>query len=336
MKKILIVPPMPWYMETNAEYLIRYLSDEFFIEVADVPYPPYENFLDRFPDTNPFQRNPDDYDLIWPILPSHWVITEKDKYAHKVATVFYQPNEGRIDGVAIVGATTPLAERSVPGSIPLRFGVDTDLFKPLGFKKDPNVLNVGMIGSLNNPRRLTKDVWLALKDMPGVNFMLFPTHMWNQHDVDVLGGQEILKYVRAGEKSWPGIANIYNRMDVLIRPEIDPGYSFPVIEAASCGVPVIATDSGIDNCITEAHGGILIKPDYYQSNGSPREWLQNNTQEVVRRVVEAVKFMRDYPAERLLMGRDARAEVEKNWTWAKHINSWREFFRKGIDNAKKM
>ena len=113
MNKILIIPPLPWYMSVHAEYLIRHLSDKFFIEVADVPYPPYENFLDRFPETNPYQRNPDDYDLLWPILPSHWVVTEKDKYAHKVATVFYQPNEGRFEDMAVVGAATPMASKSL-------------------------------------------------------------------------------------------------------------------------------------------------------------------------------------------------------------------------------
>ena len=321
-------------METNAEYLVRYLSDEFLIEVADVPYPPYDNFIDRFPETYPFQRNPDDYDLIWPILPTHWVITEKDKYAHKIATVFYQPNEGRMDGVAVTAGATPLSEKGLDFS--LRFGVDTEMFKPLVFNKNSKVLNVGMVGTLNNPRRIAKEIWTALKDIDGVNLMLFPSHRFNEHDIEQLGGKEILNNIVAGEKGWPGIANIYNRLDVLIRSDIDPGYSFPVLEAAACGVPVIATDSGIDHLITEAGGGILIKADELESGGSTRAWYQSHVPEVVERVKDAVIWMRQNPINRILMGRNARKEILKNWTWDKHIGNWRKFFRKGIDNASKI
>lgn len=336
MNKILIVPPLNnWYMEVHAEYLIRYLSNEFFIEVADVPYPPYDNFLDRFPETNPFQRNPDDYDLIWPILPSHWVIMDKDKYAHKVATVFYQPNEGRSD-VAVVGATTPLAEASLKDKPfhKLRFGVDTNLFKPLNFKKGDK-LNVGIVGSLNNPRRITKELWQALKDVEGVNLMLFPSHRLNEHDIDLLGGREILKNIVSGDKSWPGIANVYNRFDVLIRIDLDPGYEFPVIDAASCGVPVISTDGGIASFITNTGGGILIEADKKEDGGSTRAWYQANIDEVAKRTKNAVIYMRDHENERKMMGLKARSEIFKNWTWEKTIPGWREFFREGIRNVKR-
>jgi len=321
---------MPWYMEAQAEYLIRHLSDEFFIEVADVPYPPYENFLDRFPETYPFQRSPDDYDLIVPLLATHWVVTEREKYRHKIGQIWYQPNEGDADNIAVIGATTPMAQESLRGRdfVSLRFGVDINHFRPLNMAKEDELLHVGMVGNLYNPRRMVPEVIKALKDLEGVRLMLFlGKRPLTLHDMDFLGGMEALKYIVAGEKDWAGLPNIYNRLDVLVRCDSDPGYSFPVLEAAACGVPVIATNSGIDHLITQAGGGLLI--------GGDRNYYLNNPTEVGRKVRDAVIFMRDNPRERRKMASDALTEIMYHWKWDNFEENWRKFFRIGIKNARR-
>lgn len=335
MPKILIIPPCPWYMEVHGEYLKRYLSDEFIIDVADVPYPPYKDFLDRFPETNPFQRNPDDYDLLWPILPSHWVVTEKDKYAHKIATVFYQPNEGRYNDVAVCASTTNISHEGF-GDYPhhrLAFGVDTNLFKPLKFKREDSVMRVGMVGTLSNPRRMIKEVIAPLRDIKDIKVCLYTSNMINRHDLDGMGGQDILFNICGGGKSWPGMANIYNELDLLIRCDSDPGYPFPVMEAAACGVPVIATSQGLEHKITDAGGGFLIRADVEDSSGSGRAWYLDHPDEVAQRVREKVIWMRDHPTARKNMGYAARVVIEDQYTWDKHIPAWREFFREGVRRA---
>lgn len=329
MKKILVIPPTrPWYMEAHAEYLIRYLSDEFFIEVADVPYPPYENFLDRFPDTSPFQRSPDDYDLVFPLLATHWGITERDKYAHKTAIVMYEPGEGRHEDVAVVGCATPIVEADC--KVPyhsLRFGIDTDLFKPLDFRRKDDLLHVGMIGTITNPRRQIKEI-ASLFSLPGVKFDFYPSTWVNNGDIDRSGGEKYLKNVVAGDKYWPGLPNVYNRMDVLLRIDNSYGYSFPTLEAAACGVPVITTYQGIDHHVTDAGGGMMLLPD----SGGPR-WPFNHEEELIKKVRNAIEFVRDNPLQKEIMGRKAQLEIERNWTWDKHIPAWRAFFREGVANA---
>lgn len=327
MKRILIIPPTrPWYLEAHYEYLIRYLSDEFFIEIADVPYPPYENFLDRYPETNPFQRNPDDYDLIVPMLATHWGVIDRDKYAHKTGVVLYEPGEGRHTDVKVVGCTTPIVEKEcrVPFHS-LRFGIDAELFRPLNFTKQDNLLHVGMVGTHINPRRQILEIE-SLFDMPGVKFDFYPsTWINNGGDLTKVGGMKFLKNVVTGDKYWPGIPNIYNRMDVLLRIDNSYGYSFPTLEAAACEVPVIATYQGIDHEITEAGGGMLILPD------PPHEtrWPFNEEPQLIRKVKEAIEFMRDNPEIRRQMGKKARRKIMSDFTWGYHIDKWREYFREG-------
>lgn len=325
---ILIIPPHEWYMTNYAEYLIRYLSDEFFIEIGFVPYPPYRNFLDRFPETSPFMRNPDDYDLLYPLLPTHWGVVDKDKYAHKVATVFFQPNEGRYKDVAVVGAFTPLASKSF-GDFPhhnLMFGIDTELLQPYPMKREDDLLHVGMVGTHSNPRRMIKEYVMPLYDLEGVRIMFFP-NSWENDGGHIYewGGKEFVKRVVTGGKHGAGIANIYNRLDVLLRCDCDPAVSFPVLEAAACGVPCVTNDLGIDHLITEAGGGILIPGN--------RDYYINEHKKVAGEIRKAIIWMRDHPEERKEMGWKAREEIVRNWKWADFIDGWRKFFREGIKHA---
>jgi len=315
-KKILLIPERHgWYVEAHMEYLIRHLP-EFFMEIA-------------MPDTdsdNPFNRNVDDYDLLMPLWAQAWHC-DPDKYAHKVATIFYCPMEGRYKGVAAIGATTPLVEQSLRHeSIPfhsLRFGVDTELFKPYPIGREDDLLHVGFIGNHANVRHMVGPVISQLTDIEGVRIMLYP-HSWvndggTPTDWD---GAKMRNYVVTGDKRWTGIPNIYNNMDILLRMDSDPAYSFPTQEAAACGVPVIATDSGIDHLFTEAGAGVLISGD--------RNYYQNNTDDVAKRVREAIIDLRDNPNKRKEMGIKGREEVLKNWTWEKHVPAWREFFKDGL------
>lgn len=323
--KILAIPPHKWYMEAHAEYLTRYLSDEFFMEIGNNPYPPYETYLERFPNESPFHRNPNEYDLIWPIWPGHWGV-DQEEFKHKTALVFYEPGEGRTD-IAVLATTTDKAHESVK-DIPhhrLRFGIDTNLFKPIPMVREDNLLHVGMVGTLYNPRRMVKELVPVLKQIEGVRLMLFLNMApRNEKELDDVGGD--LSVIVSGDKWWPGMPNVYNRLDVLIRCDQDAGYSFPVVEAAACGVPVVATDCGIDHIFTEAGAGILIPGTRADHMGNP-----DNT---VALVVKAVETLRDDPERRKRMGEAGRKEVEENWTWEKNIGSWREFFKEGVSHAR--
>lgn len=311
-----------WYVEAHCEYLIRYLSDEFFFEIAHIDDPV----------NNPFDRNPDDYDLIWCLWPGAWMTLDPEKYAHKSVTVFYCPNEGPYQGLAAVGASTPLVEEAFNAqNFPyhsLRFGVDTNLFAPIKMAREDNLLHVGYIGNHANVRHMVGPVISKLTDIPGVRVMLWP-HSWanNGGTWQDWDGEKMRHFVVGGNKLWTGVPNIYNRMDVLLRLDQDPAYSFPTQEAAACGIPIIATNSGIDHLFKEAGAAILIPGN--------REYYMNDTDDVASQVKEAVIWMRDHPKQRKQMGLKGREEVLKNWTWDKHIDSWRKFFREAVKNASK-
>lgn len=336
LKKILFIPQGiegGWYMEAHYEYLIRYLSDEFFFEMGTLPYPPYKDFIDRWPETSPLMKNPDDFDLLVPLLASHWGVVEREKYAHKMGIVQYEPGEGEWHNVAVVGTTTPVADAALPiNHHKLSFGIDTHLFRPYPMLREDNLLHVGIIGTYINPRRQIHQI-NPIFNIEGVRIMIFPNNWVNNgghaERMEYLGGQEFLKRVVTGDKKWTGIPNLYNRMDVLLRVDDSYGFSFPTLEAAACGVPVIATYQGIDHFITQAGGGILLK-----SKDSDKRWPVGHDDELVEKLTKAIEFMRDNPRQRKIMGAAGRVEIEKHWTWDKDkLDAWRKFFREGIRHA---
>jgi len=289
MKKILIIPssPLPdrpWYMASHYEYLIRYLSDEFFIEYGTVPYEPWDNYRQRYPETTPFMRNPNDYDLLIPDISTHWGVQNNPENGKKVAVVLYEPGEGAWHNAKIIGTTTPRVEEiEYPGkkTMSVRFGIDTDMFKPYPMIREDNLLHVGIVGSHANPRHMWQHLQ-PLWNIPGIRLMYFPINWINKGGgeelIERLGGQGFLDRVVTGDKTGAGIPNIYNQLDVLLRIDCHYGYSFPTLEAAACGVPVIVTDQGIDHHVVAAGGGLLLGDDNHDSSNGV----------IVEKVIKAV------------------------------------------------
>jgi len=327
-----------WYVEVHIEYLIRYLSDEFIIEQADIPFKPYKDFLDRFPETSPLEKNPDDYDFIIPELGTHPHVSTED-YGEKMSCLSWEGLEGYHDKMRFGGAMSPDSEKAYRDSnVPyhsLRIGIDSELFKSIPTAREDDLLNVGFVGSIGNPRHRAIDIYRTLKDVEGIRLMFFPS-VWNnnnqeitQYGVDADGNsindneiKEFIKYIYGGNKRWVGVPNCYNQLDVLVRVEQNEEYGFPVLEAAACGVPVIATDWGNVKSILDAGGGIRIERIL-------------TIKEQMQKMKDAIIEMKEKPEWRKHLGELGRAEIERNWTWDKQLDNWRKFFREGANGQKR-
>lgn len=99
----------------------------------------------------------------------------------------------------------------------------------------------------------------------------------------------------------------YYDMDVHVCMSKNEGLNNPLMEAAAMGVPIISTRCGAsEEIIKDGENGFLIDRN--------RDALVN-----------ALKKMRD-PMSRLEMGKKAREEVIKNWTWKVRIEDFRKMF----------
>lgn len=331
MKKILIIPARRHILEAYCEYIIRYLGSEFYFEMGYPPEPPYHTIQERVwtGATSPLEKNPDEFDLIYPQFSTHWFLEPPEKYAHKIAIVMLEPRQTPkfSDKIAVWGITSQPLEVSYPTACKLRFGVDTNLFQPFPQARLDDKLHVGFLGNIQTPRRYLKDLFLPLSELDGVTLDIYPT-TWSKKtrpdEIEGMGGQRILEYIRGGDTWLSGVPNIYNRMDIYVRCDIDHGYQLSVMEAAACGIPVVATDSGITKELCDAGGGILI-------DCGDRSDREENLHRVRSRILEAVIFLNHHPQLRKEMGMKGRAFVQEQYQWEKWIPAWREFFQKGLD-----
>lgn len=104
---------------------------------------------------------------------------------------------------------------------------------------------------------------------------------------------------------------IYNQMDVFIVASVEDGTPNPALEAAACGRPIISNRIGnMPEFIEHGVNGFLLD---------------------TRNVKEYAKYITKLGANRKLlmeMGRNARATIEKDWTWKVQAERYRDMFRK--------
>lgn len=334
--RILIIPARRHILEAYSEYIIRYLGNEFYFEMGYPSMPEYYSSIKENVwggKTHPLMKNPDEFDLIYPHFSTHWFLEPPEKYAHKVAIVTMEHGQySRFpDKVAIIGVTSKFLEIERPDAIPLRFGVDTELFRPFPQARLDDKIHVGFIGNIQTPRRYIKELFMPLKSLEGIKLDIYPTSWLNSRDdeIEAIGGQDTLDNIVGGDVWLSGLPNIYNRMDIYIRCDINLGYQISLLEAAACGVPIVTTDPGVGKEICEAGGGIYVE---CQENN----WQPEVLEELAGRIKKAVISLRNSVNTRRRMSILARTFILDNYAWENHLPNWRKFFQKGLENAKKM
>jgi glycosyltransferase involved in cell wall biosynthesis len=116
------------------------------------------------------------------------------------------------------------------------------------------------------------------------------------------------------------MAELYNSCDCLLHPYRGEGFALPVLEAMSCGLPVIVTSGGAtDDFVDETCGFLIpaVKTRFgsreimgLSCTGDP--WLMEpNTTELGKIMLDVCRNK----AKARERGAVARLKVEKTWTW---------------------
>ena len=106
----------------------------------------------------------------------------------------------------------------------------------------------------------------------------------------------------------------YHACDLLIFPSSSEGFGYPVLEAFSCGKPVLILDTfGVNELVEDGRTGLVVKtvetyemPDPY----TPGKTFVMRSPDPVDFIEKTVKLLTD-PALRRRLGRNARREAEK-------------------------
>lgn len=119
------------------------------------------------------------------------------------------------------------------------------------------------------------------------------------------------KIVFYGEQSNNNVIDILNQTDIFVNPSYSEGLPTSVLEAASIGLPIIATDVGGTNEIIEHRKtGLLIKPG--------RVWELEN----------AIKSMLLHMDIARRQGGEAQKIVREKFNWDLIVNQYGKVFDK--------
>lgn len=149
--------------------------------------------------------------------------------------------------------------------------------------KNSQTLNLGLLGGMNNYR---KGLDVLLKSVSLINHIDFILHIGGD-GIYLNKFKELAKELGVcskckfyGEISTDEILKFYSSLDVFILASRDETFGVVVIEAMSCGLPVIATRCGGPQEIITKETGILVDVE--------------NPEELSRAIVNVAENLRSY------------------------------------------
>lgn len=182
-------------------------------------------------------------------------------------------------------------------------GIDSGHFYPKKLNISSKIIKVLFCGNLT----LRKGVQWLPEIAQGLN-----------QNIDILytGGLnktgrhfDIPQLQAIGAVPYKEMADLYNRVDMLLMPTVREGMSLAVLEAMACGLPVIASNcSSMPELIDHGKGGYLCE---------------------IGNVIDFANYINILSEDGTLrreMGQYNRAKIEKNYTLQKMIDSYRNVF----------
>lgn len=120
------------------------------------------------------------------------------------------------------------------------------------------------------------------------------------------------------------LSEVLNTFDVYIQYSVCEGFGMPQVEAAACGVPIMAVDYSAMEDILDHTQGIRIPVQRMfrdVGTGAYRALPDNDAC-----ASEIYKFFKKPTGMRRVMGNKARKAAELHWNWDKTAKIWEEYF----------
>lgn len=168
-------------------------------------------------------------------------------------------------------------------------GVEEQLFIP-SEKPASDDLIVGWVGKDNHAGKRLDNLKVAIDSIPGVKLIT----------------QTFSNYIPHEE-----MPKFYQQLDCYCQPSISEGCCNPMLEAASCGIPMVATAVGVARELIRNDGGIIINDDLVG-------------------LEDAIIKMKD-KARRKQMSEILRNRILDGWTWKHRAMQYKEMFEYALE-----
>lgn len=172
-------------------------------------------------------------------------------------------------------------------------GVEPDLFTP-GQKLDTGKLIIGWAGKDDHEGKRLDQLKKVVSSLPDVELI-------TQTFSNYISHEEMPKF--------------YQQLDCYCQVSMSEGCSNTMLEAASCGIPIISTDTGVARELIQGDGGIILNDDLVGLR-------------------EAIVAMKDR-GRRQKMSQDLRTRIMNDWTWERRAGQYKEMFEYALGEQQK-
>lgn len=191
----------------------------------------------------------------------------------------------------------------------VHFGVNHRFFVPASRTQPPGTFRVCYVGRVEAPKGVHHLVtaWKRLS-LPDAELVLagrvMPEMEWLQKEDPAVRIR--LRGILAPE----AVAHSLQESELFVFPSVNEGFSRALLEAMSCGLPVIACrDTGAEDCVTSGTEGLLVPG---RNAGA---------------LAEAIQWCYEHRDALPAMGRAARKRIEENFTLSHYENRMIELYR---------
>ena len=191
-------------------------------------------------------------------------------------------------------------------------GIDVSRFVPKKRKMPSNTFRIGIIAVLRAAKRhtflldaikdLDLEVWIIGDGPQKRNIQKFVRNHKLENKVKLLG------FVEKPE-------DIIPELDVVVLPSEHEALGTALLEAQSCGIPVIGSDvGGIAECVVHGKTGLLFEKDN-------KEDLRNK-----------ILYLKNNPEIRKKMGEEARKFIEQKFSLEVMVEKTEQLYMKLMEN----
>ena len=188
------------------------------------------------------------FDIVWAFFPQD---PKTDVPKEKLVKTFWELHEmgwskGKVNVACSQYAYRQLLWRD-PNALYVPFGVDSSVFTPK--PHDNKIPVVGWCGQEGNRRKQFEKLLALVHSIKEVQFY---SNITKNFHGDVIG-----KY-----KTVPDVSKYYNMIDIYVCSSSSEGFGLPLLEASSCGIPIITFDVGIARELKQDGAGVIIVDDW--------------------------------------------------------------------------
>lgn len=124
--------------------------------------------------------------------------------------------------------------------------------------------------------------------------------------------------------SYEDLSNIINLFDLYVQYANSEGFGLPQVEAAACGIPVMATDYSAMESVVRNLGGIAVKPKALYKELETGCFRAVPDNELASNLMKSFFELSD--EKRHKMGLETRQAFEEFYTWEKSGSMWENYF----------